>query len=106
MPAKSITHLARAAGPLGDEGMALTKGGKPGYQALLSLPPAGGRPGQPEQAAARTHEGFKRNGVWSKSRLSMSERKKARQTTGLNLFSRGEIEETNALCLKEIFSDN
>jgi hypothetical protein len=36
----------------------------------------------------------------------MAERKKARQTTGLNLFVQGKIEETDALCPKERIGDN
>jgi hypothetical protein len=84
-------------------GKALARDERPGYQALLPLP--GGRPGS-RDGLRRARKGIERNGMWLKSRFSMSERKKARQTTGLNLFSRGEIEETEALCPKEIFSDN
>jgi hypothetical protein len=54
----------------------------------------------------RAHGWQKQVGLWLKSRISMSERKKARQETGLSYFPKGEIEETGILCTKEMFSDN
>jgi hypothetical protein len=62
------------------------------------------RPGL--ETSGRAHGWHKQVELWLKSRISMSERKKARQGTGLSYFPKGEIEETGILCTKEMFSDN
>ena len=86
--------------------MALTKGRRAGYQALHTAL-AGGRGTRPELAASeRADGGQEQLGKWLKSRFSMSERKKARQGTGLSYFPKGEIEETGILCTTETSSDN
>jgi hypothetical protein len=86
--------------------MALAKGGRAGNQAV-STALAGRHLTRPEKAAAERADGWQgRVEMWLKSRFSMSERKKARDGTGLSYFPKGEIEETGILCSTETFSDN
>jgi hypothetical protein len=86
--------------------MALAKGGRAENQAA-STALAGSGSARPEKAASERADGWQgRVENWLKSRFSMSERKKARDGTGLSYFPKGEIEETGGLCTTERFSDN